>query len=118
MLQDVRCGFLSLNAARQQYGVAIVDDQLDLQETARLRAAMPQQASQHFEHGAARQRFESLWTAQRYHLLTVFLAAAPVSWRHFLKTQVFRAVEEIGETADMAQIFSDLRQRYPAMANN
>lgn len=118
VLRDVRCGFLSLNAARQQYGVVISDNQLDQSATARLRAAMPQQASQHFEHGTARQRFESLWTTQRYHLLTVFLAAAPVSWRHFLKTQVFRAVEEIGETADMAQIFSDLRQRYPAMANN
>jgi len=118
VLRDVRCGFLSLNAARQQYGVVIRDNQLDQPATARLRAAMPQQASQHFEHGTARQRFESLWTTQRYHLLTVFLAAAPVSWRHFLKTQVFRAVEEIGETADMAQIFSDLRQRYPAMANN
>jgi N-methylhydantoinase B len=79
---------------------------------------MPQQAAHHFEHGEARSRFEMLWTPQRYQLLTAFLASAPVSWRHFLKTQVFRAVAEIGETADMAQIFSDLRQRYPAMANN
>jgi len=79
---------------------------------------MPQRVTHHFEHGEARQRFEKLWTPQRYQSLTTFLAAAPVSWRHFLKTQVFRAVAEAGETADMAQIFSDLRQRYPAMANN
>ncbi|MDJ0475324.1 hydantoinase B/oxoprolinase family protein, partial [Pantoea eucalypti] len=118
VMQDVRCGYLSVAAARAQYGVVIVDDGVDESATARLRAAMPQRAAQHFEHGEARNRFETLWTPQRYQLLTAFLAGAPVSWRHFLKTQVFRAVAEIGETADMNQIFSDLHQRYPAMANN
>ncbi|QPG28391.1 MULTISPECIES: hydantoinase B/oxoprolinase family protein [Pantoea] len=118
VMQDVRCGYLSVAAARAQYGVVVTDNRVDREATKRLRADMPQHPVHHFEHGEARQRFETLWTPQRYQLLTAFLASAPVSWRHFLKTQVFRAVEETGETADMNQIFSDLRQRYPAMANS
>lgn len=116
VLRDVRCGFLSAAAAREQYGVAIADGEADMTTTTQLRAAMAQQAEAHFHHGAARQAFEARWTPERYRLLTAFLADAPVSWRHFLKTQVFRAVEQAGEAADMAQIFSDLRLRFPALA--
>lgn len=116
VLSDVRCGFLSAAAAREQYGVVITDGEVDAAATAQLRAAMPQQVKAHFHHGEARQTFEARWTPERYRLLTAFLADAPVSWRHFLKTQVFRAVEQAGEAADMAQIFSDLRLRFPALA--
>lgn len=116
VLSDVRCGFLSAAAAREQYGVVITDGEVDAAATEQLRAAMPQQAKAHFHHGEARQTFEARWTPERYRLLTAFLADAPVSWRHFLKTQVFRAVEQAGEAADMAQIFSDLRLRFPALA--
>lgn len=117
VLTDVRCGFLSLDAARSQYGVVIRNDEIDVAATADLRANLPQSVTQHFDHGAARSAFETLWTPARYQLLTAFLADAPISWRHFLKTQVFQAVEEVGETADMTQIFSALRQRYPAMSS-
>ncbi|WP_413733589.1 hydantoinase B/oxoprolinase family protein [Sodalis sp. RH21] len=116
VLTDVRCGFVSSDAARSQYGVVIVEDEIDRAVTADLRASMLQSPVRHFDHGAARSAFEKLWTPARYQLLTVFLADAPISWRHFLKTQVFRAVEITGETADMAQIFGQLRQRYPAMS--
>lgn len=116
VLRDVRCGFVSPSAAREQYGVAIAEGEVDRTETARLRAAMPQEAEAHFHHGAARAAFEAIWTPQRYRALTAFLAEAPVSWRHFLKTQAFRAVEQAGEAADMAQIFSELRLRFPALA--
>lgn len=116
VLGDVRCGFLSAAAARAQYGVALADGKLDEAATAQLRAAMPQQVETHFQHGAARQAFEAIWTPERYRSLTLFLAAAPVGWRHFLKTQVFRAVEQAGEAADMRKIFSELRLRFPALA--
>jgi len=116
VLSDVRCGFLSAAAARAQYGVALVNGAVDEAATAQLRARMPQQVEAHFQHGAARQAFEAIWTPERYRSLTAFLAAAPVGWRHFLKTQVFRAVEQAGEAADMAQIFSELRLRFPALA--
>ncbi len=116
VLQDVRCGFISVEAARSHYGVAIIDNEIDAPATVALRAAMPQTLTQHFDHGSARSAFERLWTPARYQLLTNFLAEAPVGWRHFLKTQVFRAVEASGEAADMADIFTQLRQRYPAMS--
>ncbi|WP_033791593.1 hydantoinase B/oxoprolinase family protein [Pantoea septica] len=116
VLGDVRCGFVSAAAARAQYGVALADGKLDEAATAQLRAAMPQQVETHFQHGAARQAFEAIWTPERYRSLTLFLAAAPVGWRHFLKTQVFRAVEQAGEAADMRKIFSELRLRFPALA--
>ena len=119
VLQDVRCGFISLSAARSDYGVAIVEGVVDEAETARLRAALPQQATAHFDHGAARTRFETQWDRARYQLLTRFLAQAPVSWRYFLKHQVFKAVAmnqhgELPLAAQMTQIFTELRQRYPA----
>ncbi|QGY29668.1 hydantoinase B/oxoprolinase family protein [Pantoea cypripedii] len=120
VLRDVRCGFVSLAAAREQYGVAIVNDAVDEVATAELRHVMRQPAAEHFDHGAARNAFETVWTPQRYQLLTTFLAAAPVGWRHFLKHQVFKAVEaasqpEMEMAAQMHAIFSELRQRYPAM---
>lgn len=118
VLSDVRCGFVSHEAARAAYGVVIVDDQVDQAATAQLRSTMRQQPHEHFDHGAARNAFEALWTPQRYQLLTTFLAAAPVGWRHFLKQQVFKAVAAGGDTdtaAQMHAIFADLRQRYPAM---
>jgi N-methylhydantoinase B len=120
VLRDVRCGFVSLTAAREQYGVVIVNDAVDDVATSELRHAMRRPAAEHFDHGAARNAFETVWTAQRYQLLTTFLAAAPVGWRHFLKHQVFKAVAAASQpetemAAQMHAIFSELRQRYPAM---
>lgn len=112
VLQDVRCGFITVRAAREQYGVVIIDGQVDEAASTALRAGMP--ASQgHFDKGTAREAFEALWTPQRYEYLTAFLAAAPVSWRHYLKTQVFQAVEASGEEADMGNIFRALREKFP-----
>lgn len=121
VLNDVRCGFVSPSAARLQYGVAIVNDAVDMATTAQLRSDMRRQVNRHFDHGTARTAFEAVWTAERYQLLTLFLAAAPVGWRHFLKQQVFKAVAaETSETQEtgrqMARIFADLRVRYPAAA--
>lgn len=118
VLNDVLCGFISVGAARADYGVVVTDNRVDEQATARLRDAMPQRASRHFDHGEARRAFETLWTPARYLELTAFLAAMPVSWRHFLKTQVFRAVEEAGEAADMKSIFHTLRLRFPELSED
>jgi N-methylhydantoinase B len=111
VLQDVRCGFVSEQVARDSYGVALCDGEIDEGETARLRAEMPSSAAQHFDHGAARSAFEAIWTPERYRMLTAFLAAAPVSWRHFLKQQVFTAVAADSDVP-MDVIFADLRARY------
>ncbi|NIF21809.1 hydantoinase B/oxoprolinase family protein [Candidatus Pantoea multigeneris] len=112
VLQDVRCGFITVGAAREQYGVVIIDGQVDEAASTALRAEMPARQG-HFDKGTAREAFEALWTPQRYEHLTAFLAAAPVSWRHYLKTQVFQAVEASGEEANVSKIFRTLREKFP-----
>lgn len=120
VLNDVKCGFVSLASARQDYGVAIAMGETDPIETARLRAAMPQTAGEHFDIGPARQAFEAVWTQQRYRLMTSFLAGRPIVWRHFLKHQIFAAVAA-GELADlpveeqMEKLFKALLARFPAL---
>lgn len=120
VLRDWRCGFVSLDRARQDYGVAIRDGAVDAEETARLRAAMPSEPGQHFEYGPARTAFEALWTRERYEALTEFLAQSPVVWRHFLKHRAFAAVEsgthgDKPVPAQMAAIFADIRTEFPTI---
>ncbi|MFS2225002.1 hydantoinase B/oxoprolinase family protein [Pantoea sp. B65] len=121
VLRDVRCGFVSLQAAQRDYGVVIVNDEVDYARTAQLRAAMAERdPAEHFDVGEARRAFEALWTPARYQLLTTFLAAAPVVWRHFLKHQVFAAVKagqhaELPLETQMATLFAQLHQRFPAL---
>jgi N-methylhydantoinase B len=120
VLRDWRCGFVSIEAARRDYGVAIEGGAVDLQETARLRAAMSAAPEDHFDHGTARTAFEALWSVERYQSLTAFLADSPVIWRHFLKGLVFDAVaaEKHGDKpvpAQMSAIFADIRAAYPAI---
>lgn len=122
VLQDVRCGFVSERMARERYGVAITAGAVDKAATAELRARMCVSAVHHFDHGAARNAFEQVWNVQRYRLLTTFLASAPVRWRHFLKQQVFTAVENsLSETEGIEQqmqsIFAELQRLYPDLAS-
>ncbi|MBP2167318.1 N-methylhydantoinase B [Erwinia toletana] len=121
VLRDVRCGFVSLQAAQRDYGVVIVNDEVDYAQTEQRRAAMvARDPAEHFDVGEARREFEALWTPERYQLLTAFLASSPVVWRHFLKHQLFAAVKA-GQHADqplvaqMATLFAELRQRFPAL---
>ena len=107
VLQDVRCGFVSVQVARDSYGVAIAEGEVDEAMTARLRAEMRSEVRQHFEHGLARTAFEQLWTPARYALLTEFLAGAPISWRHFLKQQVFDAVAADAQPTALEAVAAD-----------
>ena len=121
VLQDVQCGFLTEQRAREQYGVVIQRGEVDAEATAALRAEMPDGSGQHFDVGDARRTFEALWTEERYRLLTAFLAARPVVWRHFLKHQVFAAVQS-GEGDDlpvqgqMEALFDRLLKQFPALS--
>ncbi|MFG1172825.1 hydantoinase B/oxoprolinase family protein [Erwiniaceae bacterium CAU 1747] len=121
VLRDVQCGFLSEQAARDRYGVVVQRGEIDLLATAERRAAMPDAGEVHFDVGAAREAFEALWTEDRYRLLTAFLADRPVVWRHFLKHQVFAAVQK-GEGHDlpveeqMSALFARLLVQFPALS--
>lgn len=110
--RDVACGFVSVEAARSLYGVAIVEGLIDEDETARLRAAAPAPRDG-FDFGAEREAFERIWSVERYAWLTAFLAAQPVSWRHYLKHRLFDLVAEgrhaeLDVSAQMARLGEEL----------
>lgn len=117
VLSDVRRGAVSLESARDDYGVAIVADEIDADATAALRAkARPNPGT--FTYGAERVAFEDLWTPERYDLLTRFLADVPVGWRFFLKHRIFETVaslpaeDETPIDRQMGAIFGEMRDRY------
>ncbi|WP_213881663.1 hydantoinase B/oxoprolinase family protein [Pseudomonas sp. dw_358] len=93
VLRDVRCGYVSLPQAREDYGVAIVDGQVDVPATATLREVPRALASGHFNYGPYRTAFELVWTRERYAALTECLASVPVNWRFFLKHRMFEALQ-------------------------
>ena len=117
VLRDVRRGFVSVDAAARDYGVVIKEGSVDEAATALLRAAS-RPVPEDITFGPERCAFESVWTSARYALLTSFLASLPVTWRFFVKHQVFASVAAgeggggatLGE--EMAALFTRLRTRY------
>lgn len=117
VLEDVLCGFVSRERARDAYGVVVRDDMtIDEQATQALRAQR-EPVQGHFDCGPGRTRFEQVWTAQRYAAMTRIMAALPVNWRHFVKHQLFAALGDRpapadGGAADVERAYAQLAQRY------
>lgn len=119
VVEDVRCGFVSPTKARDSYGVALNNDGfVDEAETTKLRKAMADAATtEHFSHGPGRVAFESVWTKARYGLLTRILREVPVTWRFFVKHELFRALEgrkadRDGGTGELLAAYGDLAARF------
>jgi N-methylhydantoinase B len=91
---DVRCGLVSRDRAKSDYGVAMHEDlTVDEDETLKLRNRLQlQRSDQHFGHGNGRMAYEAVWTRDRYDALTRILAAVPVTWRYFVKHEIFKAI--------------------------
>lgn len=120
VLRDVRCGFVSLESARRDYGVEIRNGQVILDETKRLRSNAPDRVQAFFDHGTARSAFEEIWTCERYAELTRFLAGVPVVWRHYLKRRMFEAVaagrhRELDLRAQMNRLTGELAAEFQGM---
>jgi N-methylhydantoinase B len=117
VLEDVRCGFVSPRRARDAYGVAMREDlTVDMEATKELRAG-DRGCHGHFDYGPGRSRFESIWTKARYDAMTRIMAAIPVSWRHFVKHQMFAALAgtpppQDGGAPDIDAIYAQLSERY------
>jgi N-methylhydantoinase B len=94
VLNDVRCGYVSLENAHDLYGVAISNNAVDEAATRALRQAhpAPQLSWGHFDVGPARRAHEAKWTPERYDALTRILSQAPINWRFFLKHRLFAAL--------------------------
>jgi len=94
VLADVERGFVSVEAARDEYGVVIENGAVDEAATTELRARM-QAIDGHtgFGYSAARNAFEQIWTRENYTTLSRILRDLPLDWRFFVKHKVFEAVE-------------------------
>ena len=121
VLLDVRRGYVSAQAAAAEYGVAIRDGMVDEAATALRRAMLRlQESGAHFHFGPERDAFEQVWTAAAYDDMTLALAALPVHWRFFVKTQLFALVPGLaasGISRPVLQALDELRRLYPALGH-
>jgi N-methylhydantoinase B len=94
VLDDVRCGLVSVENARLEYGVVIdTAGALDEAATSRLRGDQSRRRPiGDFGHGPGRVAFEAVWTLARYDALTRILSGVPTTWRYFVKHRVFAAL--------------------------
>jgi N-methylhydantoinase B len=98
VLEDVRRGFVSIEKAKEEYGVVIRDGRADAEATATLRAQMAgARGHDDFGFNPARINFERMWTRPNYERLTALLAELPVEWRFFVKHRVFESIERLPE---------------------
>ncbi|MFD2250891.1 N-methylhydantoinase B [Pseudochelatococcus lubricantis] len=107
VLEDVESGFVSVNHARDAYGVIVVDGAVDMAATARLRGtrAAPED---HFDFGPNRSAFEAVWSRRNYDAMTEIMSLVPINWRHFVKHRLFRAAE----TLDTSLSPESIRETY------
>ncbi|CAM3783531.1 Hydantoinase B/oxoprolinase domain-containing protein [Bordetella sputigena] len=123
VLQDVLRGFVSVERAHEDYGVVIAGRAVDEAATESLRASMKRKAQNGdplFGHGAARVAYENVWTAARYAALTGILAGLPVSWRYFIKHQIFKAIGDrppVGadDGSDVHDAYATIAARFPEL---
>ena len=100
MLNDVQRQFVSVSAAKDEYGVVIEGGEVDERATLMLRGRMGDGANGGgggggFGFNAERVEFESTWTQSNYRVLINALLKLPVDWRFFVKHRVFESVENL-----------------------
>ncbi|MFT4067658.1 hydantoinase B/oxoprolinase family protein [Paraburkholderia sp.] len=88
--QDVRYGFVSVQAAEDDYGVALSNGELDQAKTAKFREAVRNRARPiGVDFGEGRRSYERMWDEEAYQELMERLYRLPVNWRFFIKHRVF-----------------------------
>jgi N-methylhydantoinase B len=120
---DVERGFVSVQGARDDYGVVIADGHVDEAATQALRTQM-RAANGHtgFGYNAERVDFEAVWTRENYTALSEILAGLPVDWRFFVKHKVFEQIEALdesqrsGDGEDVRSAFTRVKAEYPELA--
>jgi N-methylhydantoinase B len=117
VLMDVERGYVSAEAARQHYGVAIRDGKVDAAETSRLRTRRAPQCG-FFDFGPEREAFEAIWSEGAYAELGRILRSLPLHWRSFVKSKVFDLMPRDGREAPAMKVqaaFAAARRLYPAI---
>ncbi|USJ27650.1 hydantoinase B/oxoprolinase family protein [Ensifer adhaerens] len=112
--QDVERGYVSLEAAERDYGVVIGNGVVDEAATAKVREARAKPTA-HFHYGPEREGYERQWTPEAYDLLTEVLAALPIHWRFFAKTEIFRRMKDRSGREGVLAALAEVRARFPDM---
>lgn len=112
--RDVACGRVSINTARAEYGVVIMDGSVDEPGTKALRATM-EPHSGHFHFGPERDGYEVQWTPAAYDTLTAILAGLPIHWRFFAKTEIFRRMAGRSGSDGVEAAFAETCTRFPEL---
>ncbi|MEI9411534.1 hydantoinase B/oxoprolinase family protein [Mesorhizobium salmacidum] len=126
VLADMRCGYLTLEDARELYAVAVSEGKLDKEKTQKLRALKDVSIGRElFDFGVYRRAHEQRWTRERYAVLTERLIRVPVEWRFFLKRRVFEMLDQRiadGTATDGAKmidiLFDELISLYPQVEDH
>lgn len=108
VLEDVLNGFVSAAGAERDYGVVVKDAHVDVEATAKLRAARkPRVAPPLYTLGAAREEYERLWTEEMWRAFVGRVYSLPQPFRHEARARLWRAMEERrrqGRGADLAAL--------------
>lgn len=111
--QDVARGYVGVDSARDAYGVVLTGGVVDDAATENLRAQMRQpEPLPHFHFGAERDGYEAIWTKENYDMLTKILMGLPIHWRFFVKTEIFRVIDQQSEPQNVAQAFDQVCDRF------
>jgi N-methylhydantoinase B len=113
---DVRAGYLSVERAREAYGVVLVDGKVDAAATARQRAAMPSPPAEDFDFGGRRVELERRWPPAIQDAAGQLLAGVPPAVRDWGKHQIYERIQAIGAEraptpADVETAWTDIRAR-------
>jgi N-methylhydantoinase B len=111
---DVARGYVSVGSARRDYGVIIENGRVDEAATADLRAAHESPVG-HFHFGPEREGYEAQWTDATYDRLTDILAALPIHWRFFAKTEIFQRMKGRAGPTDLETAYAEVLARFPEM---
>jgi len=113
---DVRARFLSVERAREAYGVALLDGRVDAEGTERLRAAMPAPPGGAFDFGERRAEMERRWSPAIQDAAHRVLESVPAAVRDWGKHQIYERIREIAVArlptpADVNEAWTDIRAR-------
>ncbi|PYO30474.1 MAG: hypothetical protein DMD86_13495 [Candidatus Rokuibacteriota bacterium] len=108
---DVANGFVTLDEAAERYGVVLRDGAVDAGETRRRRERRASAAAE-FDFGTERDAYERRLPPAVQDAVAAELLGHPGSYRHFLKEQVYAALEANGP-ADLDPVA--LRERVRAI---
>lgn len=123
VLSDYLDGFVSLDAARRDYGVVISNDQLDLTATEALRAAQPGGEDLAFDFGDFRRAWEAVFDDATMRDLNERLFRLPKGRRQLVRREVFETVvpelKDLGATDFNGALAAtdQLRQRLAAVVS-